>query len=94
MCEKGTLAHAFRFDVLSDPLRTITLEEHYATRAFMDGPGRDLRALSEAARLNPQLSARFANLEGQLIDVGEKRIADMDAAGIDVQLLSLNSPGT
>ena len=79
---------------MSNLLRTITLEEHYATPDFMDGPGRDLRAMSEAARLNPQIAARFANLAERLTDVGEKRIAEMDAAGIDVQVLSLNSPGT
>ncbi|HXY56400.1 MAG TPA: amidohydrolase family protein, partial [Nitrososphaerales archaeon] len=79
---------------MSKSLRTITLEEHYATTDFMDGPGKDLRAMSEAAKLNPQLSARFANLAARLTDVGEKRVAEMDAAGIDVQVLSLNSPGT
>ena len=25
-------------------MRTITLEEHYATEAFMEGPGRELKA--------------------------------------------------
>ena len=30
----------------------------------------------------------------QLCDVGEKRIAKMDAARIDMQVLSLTSPGT
>ena len=29
----------------------------------------------------------------RLIDIGERRIADMDATGIDVQLLSLTAPG-
>jgi hypothetical protein len=40
------------------------------------------------------MPARFANLADQLTDIGEKRIAEMDAAGIDVQVLSLTSPGT
>jgi len=30
----------------------------------------------------------------QLRDIGEKRIAEMDAAKIDMQVLSLTSPGT
>jgi len=28
-------------------MRTITVEEHYATAAFMDGPGRQLAARQE-----------------------------------------------
>jgi hypothetical protein len=80
--------------MLANRLRTITLEEHYATSAFMDGPGKDLRAMSEAARMNRQMPARFANLANELTDIGERRIAEMDAAGIDMQVLSLTSPGT
>src|SRR5215208_4652852 len=38
-------------------MRTITLEEHYATEAFMEGPGRQLKAQTEAARSHPQLAA-------------------------------------
>jgi predicted TIM-barrel fold metal-dependent hydrolase len=34
-----------------------------------------------------------AHLVEQLLDLGDLRIADMDAAGIDMQVLSLNSPG-
>lgn len=75
-------------------MRTITLEEHYATTTFLDGPGRDLKGISNAARFNPHIAARFANLVEQLTDIGEKRIAEMDTAGIDVQVLSLTSPGT
>lgn len=60
----------------------------------MAGPGQDLKAMSDAARTNPRIPARFANLASQLADVGEKRIAEMDAAGIDVQVISLTSPGT
>ena len=31
-------------------MRAIALEEHFATEAFMEGPGRELRAMAEAAR--------------------------------------------
>jgi predicted TIM-barrel fold metal-dependent hydrolase len=69
-------------------MRTITLEEHYATPGFLDGPGKDLK--ERAARFGD----RAAKLLEQLCDLGEKRIAEMDAAGIDMQVLSLTSPGT
>ena len=69
-------------------MRTITLEEHYATPAFLDGPGRKLK--EQASRFG----GRAAELFDQLCDLGEKRIAEMDAAGIDMQVLSLTSLGT
>src|SRR5215218_10037968 len=74
-------------------IRTITLEEHYATPAFMEGPGQDLKAQAEAARDHPQVAAGYAKLIEQLCDLDAGRIAAMDAAGIDVQVLSLTSPG-
>ena len=61
-------------------IRTITLEEHFATPAFLNGPG-------------ARIKERPQELLDQLCDLGERRIADMDAAGIDVQVLSLTSPG-
>jgi predicted TIM-barrel fold metal-dependent hydrolase len=60
-------------------LRTITLEEHFATPTF-------LKAL-------PAQHANNTALIEQLCDIGDGRIAAMDAAGIDVQVLSLTSPG-
>ncbi|HEY1749361.1 MAG TPA: amidohydrolase family protein [Xanthobacteraceae bacterium] len=69
-------------------MRTITLEEHFATPAFLDGPGRDLK--EQAEKFN---SARAKKLIPELCDLGDKRIAAMDAAGIDMQFVSLTAPG-
>lgn len=51
----------------------------------------------------PAVDAGFASLwghfsknapvVGRLLDLGEKRIADMDSAGIAMQVLSLTAPG-
>jgi uncharacterized protein len=68
-------------------MRTITLEEHFATPGFLDGPGRDLK---EQAR---QVGGRAERLMADLCDLGEGRIAQMDAAGIDMQVVSLTAPG-
>jgi uncharacterized protein len=68
-------------------MRTITLEEHFATPGFLNGPGKTF--VERAARMGN----RMARVLEQLQDVDEKRIAEMDAARIDVQVLSLNSPG-
>jgi hypothetical protein len=68
-------------------MRTITLEEHFASPAFLQGPG---KAIKEQAKDPEHPMARIFE---QLTDLGSQRIAAMDAAGIDVQVLSLNSPG-
>jgi len=68
-------------------MRTITLEEHYGSPAFLTGPGRELQDRAK------EFTGPRANLIDQLTDVGRGRIAEMDAAGIDVQVLSLTAPG-
>ncbi|MGB6535293.1 MAG: amidohydrolase family protein [Xanthobacteraceae bacterium] len=68
-------------------MRTITLEEHFATPRFFEGPGRELKNRAET------VGGRYANLIERLCDVDAKRLAEMDAAGIDMQVLSLTSPG-
>ncbi len=67
-------------------MRTIALEEHFTTPAFVAGPG---RAFTESMLK----SAPGAKIVAQLADIGDARIAEMDAAGLDMQVLSLNSPG-
>lgn len=59
-------------------MRIITLEEHFAFPGFIDRFGQQT----------------FHNKGEQLCDLNERRIAEMDAAGIDMQVLSLTSPGT
>jgi uncharacterized protein len=68
-------------------MRTITLEEHFATPAYLNGTGHEI--LGQAANRHP----RALKLIPQLYDIGTGRIAEMDAAGIDVQIVSLTSPG-
>ena len=68
-------------------MRTITLEEHFATPGFFDGPARFLKDRAE------QVGGRYADIIARLCDVGAKRLAEMDAAGIDMQVLSLTAPG-
>ncbi len=60
-------------------MRTIALEEHYATSEFLRGPGRWL--------------ASRAGIVEPISDLGDGRIAAMDDAGVDVAVLSLAAPG-
>jgi uncharacterized protein len=68
-------------------MRTITLEEHYATPAFLKGPGHELEERAKTA------GGPAAWLVEDLLDLGANRIAKMDEAGIDVQAVSLTAPG-
>ena len=74
-------------------IRTITLEEHFVTPEFMEGPGHELGERVRSAHGQPPMGPINAHLVDQLLNLDDLRIADMDAAGIDVQVLSLNSPG-
>jgi len=68
-------------------MRIIAVEEHFVTPAFVSGPG---KAAIERFRTS---RAGGAELVERLSDVGDQRVAEMDAANIDMQVLSLNSPG-
>ena len=68
-------------------MRTIALEEHFVSPAFVSGPGKQFM---ERWRSGGPHGMR---IHDRLLEVGDQRIAEMDAAGLDVQMLSLNSPG-
>ena len=63
-------------------MRVIAIEEHFWTEGIRSATGSD--------RPVPG----FAEIAVKLDDLGEQRLADMDAAGIDVQVLSVNAPAT
>ncbi len=75
------------------PLRTITLEEHFATPEFMQGPGHEMSERVRSTKGQSPQTFINTHLIEQLLDLDGLRIADMDVAGIDMQVLSLNSPG-
>ena len=68
-------------------MRTIALEEHFVSPDFVSGPGKEFMARWRSG------GPRGMQIHDRLLEVGDKRIAEMDAAGLDVQVLSLNSPG-
>lgn len=68
-------------------MRIITLEEHFASPAFFNGPARFVKERAE------KIGGRYLQVVDRLTDVGAKRISEMDAAGIDMQVLSLSAPG-
>ena len=65
-------------------MRTVTLEEHFTTPEFVKA----------TAHLQSGPRSNFVEVvRGKLLDVGDGRIADMDASGIDVQVVSLVNSG-
>ena len=64
-------------------MRTITLEEHFVTANF-------LQATDAYGHNAPRA---IAAMQPKLLDLGAERIAAMNAAGIDLQVLSLASMG-
>jgi hypothetical protein len=68
-------------------MKIIAVEEHFVTPAFVVGPGKISTERFRTSRPDGSV------IVDRLVDVGDKRVAEMDAAGIDMQVLSLNSPG-
>lgn len=68
-------------------MKTITLEEHFVSPGFVAGQGRNFIEGLRTAGVGGE------KIVQQLQEVGDRRVAEMDAAGIDMQVLSLNPPG-
>lgn len=66
-------------------MRTITIEEHFLSAAFREVMSRDESGRSRDAAVAP--------LEEKLADLGEIRLKDMDAGGIDLQVISHTTSG-
>ena len=69
-------------------MKIITLEEHIVTPAYRQAASK-LPDLSRMAPNNPDAKAHMQQVQQKLGDLGEQHLADMDAAGIDIQVLSL-----
>jgi 2,3-dihydroxybenzoate decarboxylase len=71
-------------------MKTIAIEEHFTTPLYKTKVhANEFRNFYLSSR-SEQLGH---NIVEELADLGEKRLAYMDAAGIDVQVLSFGSPG-
>ena len=70
-------------------MKTIGTEEHFVTDEVLAAWSR----LDSPARDDSPASVPPGELGERLREVGERRIAAMDEAGLDVQVISLTSPG-
>lgn len=74
----------------------IALEEHYITEALRDANADHPQMRNFLTRQSEGLlgqSALQGNMLQQLLDLGEQRLASMDSAGIDIQVISHTTPG-
>jgi hypothetical protein len=71
-------------------MRVIAIEEHWTT----EGIDRALRTQPAGARDESLVLNDRGDISARLLDIGAGRIEAMDAAGVDVQILSLAPPAT
>ncbi len=72
---------------MSEKIRIVALEEHVVLPIMLDPWAR------VGVPQIPQLGYGDEPVAQRLRDVAERRLADMDDQGVDVQVLSLNNPG-
>jgi predicted TIM-barrel fold metal-dependent hydrolase len=71
-------------------MKTIAIEEHFITPMCRENLRPPFGRAEDYATSKERLGH---DVPEQLLDLGDKRLAAMDAAGIDIQVLSLTSPG-
>jgi predicted TIM-barrel fold metal-dependent hydrolase len=72
-------------------MRIVALEEHYTVPRIVAGIPAD--AIAHRGFPGPDFVWAQATKRNELADLGDARIADMDASGITVQVLSVAGPG-
>ncbi len=69
-------------------MKTIGTEEHFVTDDVVEAWQQD-----EHAREDSPIRVAPGEIGDRLREVGERRLSAMDAAGLDIQVISLTSPG-
>jgi predicted TIM-barrel fold metal-dependent hydrolase len=68
-------------------MKLIGIEEHYLTPSV-----RDAWEVVGLAKTDPSVAVHSGEVERQLLDLADERLALMDETGLDVQVLSLTTP--
>jgi predicted TIM-barrel fold metal-dependent hydrolase len=77
-------------------MRVITLEDHFTTKLHNTTipPVKDPNSLYNRIEIAKERSKELGHdIDRELMDMGSSRIAAMDAAGVDLQVISLTTPG-